>query len=243
MQVLVYSDYDEMSAAAARMIASKIGELPKPVLGLATGSTPIGMYAELVRLHNEEGLDFSNVTTFNLDEYCGVDAEDPRSYHWFMKEHLFSHVNLDPEKAHVPAGNSADPDGECARYERLIKEAGGIDLQVLGIGMNGHIGFNEPGSDPNSRTRVVRLAEQTIEVNRAKGGLNALPGYAISMGIGTIMEARQILLLANGAGKAEIIRRALTGPVTPDVPASLLQTHPNVVCMLDKPAASLLSHF
>lgn len=240
MRVLTYSNYDEMSAAAARMIASRIAELSEPVLGLATGSTPIGMYSELARLHNEEGLDFSGTTTFNLDEYWGLDPDDSRSYHWFMKEHLFSRVNLDPANTHVPTGIDVEPEVECERYEKLIEEAGGIDLQVLGIGMNGHIGFNEPGSDPNSRTRLVRLAQQTVDVNRAKGGLDSLPGYAISMGIGTILEAKEILLLANGAGKADIIRRALLGPVTRDVPASLLQTHPNVVCMLDEPAAKLL---
>jgi glucosamine-6-phosphate deaminase len=240
VRVLTYSNYDEMSAAAARMIASRIAELSEPVLGLATGSTPIGMYSELARLHNEEGLDFSGTTTFNLDEYWGLDPDDSRSYHWFMKEHLFSRVNLDPANTHVPTGIDVEPEVECERYEKLIEEAGGIDLQVLGIGMNGHIGFNEPGSDPNSRTRLVRLAQQTVDVNRAKGGLDSLPGYAISMGIGTILEAKEILLLANGAGKADIIRRALLGPVTRDVPASLLQTHPNVVCMLDEPAAKLL---
>jgi glucosamine-6-phosphate deaminase len=240
VRVLTYSNYDEMSAAAARMIATRIAELSEPVLGLATGSTPIGMYSELARLHNEEGLDFSGTTTFNLDEYWGLDPDDPRSYHWFMKEHLFSRVNLDPAKTHVPRGIGVDPDAECERYEKLIEEAGGIDLQVLGIGMNGHIGFNEPGSDPNSRTRLVRLAQQTVDVNRAKGALDSLPGHALSMGIGTIMEAKEILLLANGQGKAEIIRRALLGSVTRDVPASLLQTHSNVVCMLDEPAAKLL---
>jgi glucosamine-6-phosphate deaminase len=240
VRVLTYSDYDEMSAAAARMIASRIAQLPEPVLGLATGSTPIGMYSELARIHDEEGLDFSRTTTFNLDEYWGLAPDDPRSYKWFMKGHLFSRVNLDPARTHVPRGVDVDPDAECQRYERLIEESGGIDLQVLGIGMNGHIGFNEPGADPNSRTRLVRLAQQTVDVNRAKGGLDSLPGYALSMGIGTIMEAKEILLLANGEGKAEIIRRALRGPVTRDVPASLLQTHPNVVCMLDKPAAKLL---
>lgn len=240
MRVLVYSNYDEMSAAAARLIASRISELPEPVLGLATGSTPIGMYDELARLHKEEGLDFSETTTFNLDEYWGLGPDDPRSYHWFMEEHLFSRVNLDPAKKHIPRGNCVDPEAECDRYEKLIREAGGIDLQVLGIGMNGHIGFNEPGSDPTSRTRLVRLAEQTVEVNRAKGGLEALPSHAISMGIGTIMEAKEILLMANGEGKAEIIRRALVGPVTPDVPATFLQRHPDVVCILDKAAARLL---
>ncbi len=240
VRILVYNDYAQMSAAAARHIASCVNARPDIVLGLATGSTPLGMYAELAELHRREGLDFSGVTTFNLDEYCGLDDDDPRSYQRFMWEHLFAHVNLDRAQTHVPRGATRDPEAECIRYEEMIRAAGGIDLQVLGIGMNGHIGFNEPGSAPNSRTRVVRLADQTVQVNRAKTAAEELPAFALSMGIGTIMDAREIILLANGDAKAGIIRQAVQGPVTCDIPASLLQRHPYVTVFLDRPAARLL---
>ncbi len=240
VRILVYDDYAKMSAAAAEHIASRVSAQPSIVLGLATGSTPVGMYAELVELHRRAGLDFSRVTTFNLDEYCGLDADDPRSYERFMWEHLFAHVNLDRTRTHVPYGAARDPEAECMRYEEMIRAAGGIDLQVLGIGMNGHIGFNEPGSAPNSRTRVVRLAELTVEVNRAKTEAEELPAFALSMGMGTIMDAGEVMLLANGEAKADIIRQAIQGPVTPDVPASILQQHPDVTVFLDRPAAKLL---
>jgi glucosamine-6-phosphate deaminase len=240
VRILVYDDYAKMSAAAARHVASRVNARPGVVLGLATGSTPVGMYAELIELHRREGLDFSRVTTFNLDEYCGLDADDPRSYDRFMWEHLFAHVNLERTRTHVPYGAARDPEAECIRYEEMIRAAGGIDLQVLGIGMNGHIGFNEPGSASNSRTLVVRLAEQTVQVNRAKAEAEELPAFALSMGMGTIMDAREIMLLANGDAKADIIRQAIQGPVTPDVPASILQRHPDVTVFLDKPAAKLL---
>lgn len=241
MQVVICRDYAEMSSRAAHFISERVMRKPHMVLGLATGETPVGMYAELSRLHREEGLDFSGLTTFNLDEYCGLAHDDPRSYHTFMADNLFSHVNLNPLLVHIPDGAALDADGECARYEALIEAAGGIDLQVLGIGMNGHIGFNEPGTDRNSTTHVVQLARQTVEVNQAKGGYDTLPGSAMSMGIGTIMKAREIVLLASGDGKADIIKNALEGPVTPKTPASILQTHPSVVCFLDAAAASRLS--
>jgi len=158
-----------------------------------------------------------------------------------MWEHLFAHVNLDRSRTHVPYGATRDPEAECIKYEEMIRAAGGIDLQVLGIGMNGHIGFNEPGSAPNSRTRVVQLADQTVQVNRAKTEAEELPSFALSMGIGTIMDAREIMLLANGDAKAEIVRQAIQGPVTPDIPASILQQHPDVTVFLDRPAAKLLA--
>ena len=240
MHILIYDDYAEMSAAAAGHIASRVKAKPGIVLGLATGSTPVGMYAELVELHRQGGLDFSRVTTFNLDEYCGLGSDDPRSYERFMWEHLFAHVNLDRMRTHVPYGAARDPEAECIRYEEMIRAAGGIDLQVLGMGMNGHIGFNEPGSAPNSRTRVVRLAEQTVQVNRSKTEADEMPASALSMGIGTIMDAREIILLANGDAKADIVRQAIQGPITPDVPASILRQHPDVSVFLDRPAARLL---
>lgn len=240
VRVAVYRDYAAMSMAAAKHISDRVRARPDIVLGLATGSTPIGLYAELVELHRREGLDFARVATFNLDEYYGLDADDPRSYKRFMWEHLFSQVNLDRGRTHVPCGSARDPEAECIRYEQMIQAAGGIDLQVLGIGLNGHIGFNEPGSAPDSRTRVVRLADQTVQVNRAKTDAEELPMFAMSMGIGTIMEARQIMLLADGDAKADIVRQALQGPVTCDVPASLVQRHPDVTVFLDRPAAGLL---
>ncbi|MCR4427062.1 MAG: glucosamine-6-phosphate deaminase [Firmicutes bacterium] len=240
MKILIYPNYEQMSVAAARFVADCILDKPRCVLGLATGETPIGLYAELARLHHEEGLDFSGVTTFNLDEYCDLPKEDSRSFHSFMWRHLFSHVNVDPRKVHTLKGTAPDLEEECRRYESLIKDTGGIDLQVLGIGVNGHIGFNEPGSPPDGRTRVVTLTAQTVEINRAKEKVESLPGRAVSMGIGTIMDAKQILLLAAGRSKADIVHRATRGPVTPSVPASILQNHANALFMLDLEAASLL---
>jgi glucosamine-6-phosphate deaminase len=240
VDIRVYRDYHEMSRAAAQIIADQIRSKPDSVLGLATGSTPEGMYAELVKMYREGKVDFSKATSFNLDEYVGMDPSDPRSYHRFMRVNLFDHVNFAPGKTHVPSGIGDNLDEQAMEYERMIAAAGGIDLQVLGIGMNGHIGFNEPGSPFDSRTRVVDLSEQTVSVNREKTEAESLPTQAVSMGMGTILQSRRIMLLANGAGKAEIVSRAFKGPITTDVPASVLQRHPDVIVILDAPAARLL---
>lgn len=238
MDIRVYADYREMSQAAAQIVAEQIRSKSDSVLGLATGSTPEGMYAELVAMFRQGKVDFSQARSFNLDEYVGMDPEDPRSYHAFMRKNLFAHVNFAPGRTHVPSGLGSDLDEQAREYERMIAAAGGVDLQVLGIGMNGHIGFNEPGSSFDSRTRVVDLTEQTVSVNREKTEAQSLPAQAVSMGMGTIAESRRVLLLASGEGKAEIIARAVKGPVTPDVPASALQRHPSVIVVLDAAAAS-----
>ena len=214
------------------------------VLGLATGNTVVGVYRELVDRHRASEVSFAQVTTFNLDEYHPMAPESEKSYHHYMQAHLFDHVDVDRAKTHVPDGTAsgAEIDRTCARYEEAILAAGGIDLQVVGIGRTGHIGFNEPGSSADSRTRLVTLAPTTRQdAASAFGGLESVPHHAISMGIATILSARRILLLATGDHKGAIVARALTGPVDPEVPASFLQRHPNVHVLLDRPAARHLA--
>jgi len=242
MRVIVCKDSDEMSRVAAQIFAQRIREKPNIVLGLATGGTPGKMYRELVRMHKEEGLDFSSVVTFNLDEYLGLPGNHDQSYGRFMDTCLFNHINIRRENAHIPSGIAKDPVAECKAYEEAIKRTGGIDLQLLGIGTNGHIAFNEPGSPKDSRTRVVDLTQETIERNaRFFERIEQVPTKALSMGIGTILEAREIVLLASGASKAAAIAKAIEGPVTEGVPASLLQTHENVTFVIDEEAAGDLT--
>ncbi|USG66952.1 glucosamine-6-phosphate deaminase [Brevibacillus ruminantium] len=242
MKWLIVEDYEKLSREAARLVAVQVAAKPASVLGLATGSTPLGMYKELTRLNREEGLDFSQITTFNLDEYVGLAADHSQSYRTYMRDHFFQHVNLSAEKTHIPSGDASDLDEECSRYEEAIAAAGGIDIQILGIGGNGHIGFNEPGSPVDSRTRVVQLAARTIEDNaRFFASVEEVPTKAVSMGIQTILNARRIVLLASGASKAEAIQLMLEGEKTPEVPASLLQQHPDVTVIMDRQAASRLS--
>ncbi|HPU63201.1 MAG TPA: glucosamine-6-phosphate deaminase [Mobilitalea sp.] len=253
MDIIVKRDYDEMSRCAAEHIAALIRKKPDCVIGFATGATPIGTYRELVRIYNEEGLDFSNVKTFNLDEYLGIsmDLSKPyildQSYRRFMHEELFKHININEENINIPDGLARDPEEECLKYEEKIKEAGGIDLQILGIGGNGHWAFNEPGSSFDSRTRVIKLNEQTLNDNYEafykKAGIprEKMPHYAITMGIGTILEAKSVLMLANGAKKAEIVAKALEGPVTTMVTASSIQIFKGkATVILDGEAASML---
>jgi len=241
IEVSIKKGYDDLSKRAAEIIADAIMNKPNSVLGLATGSTPIGCYRELVRMHREEGLDFSRVVTFNLDEYIGLPPIHPQSYRYFMNENLFNHVNIKIENTHVPNGLSEDLQRTCKEFEEAIKSSGGIDLQLLGIGSNGHIAFNEPGSPFNSRTRVVKVSEQTIKDNaRFFKSIDEVPRQAISMGTGTIMETRKIILLASGAGKADAVAKSVKGPVTEEVPASILQTHPNCIFVIDEAAASKL---
>jgi glucosamine-6-phosphate deaminase len=244
MLVVITDSYDALSRRAAGLVANALRRRPALVLGLATGSTPLGLYLELVRLHREEGLDFSRATTFNLDEYLGLGPDHPCSYHRYMKEHLFDHVNLDPSHTHVPDGRvTSDFESYCATYEAAIRTAGGIDLQVLGLGADGHIGFNEPTSSLASRTRVKTLTERTLADNRRffPSG-ETLPECAITVGIGTILEARQIVLLATGEAKAGAAARAIEGPVTSSCSASALQMHPCVTAFLDEEAAARLAH-
>lgn len=241
MRVIITGDYDEMSKTAASITAKEIKKGPQSVIGLATGSTPLGTYRELIRLHREEGLDFSGVRTFNLDEYFRLPPDHPQSYHTFMSENFFNHVNVKLENVSIPDGMTTDVEKFCANYERRIKEAGGIDLQLLGIGRDGHIGFNEPGSSLGSRTRLKTLTEETVRDNaRFFGGEEKVPRLAITMGIGTILEAKRLLMLASGAEKAGAVERAIEGPVSSQVTASVLQLHPQVTVVMDERASRLL---
>lgn len=240
--IVVCDDFDAASRHVASRIANAIATTPKIVLGLATGSTPVGTYRELVHLHHEGKLSFANVTTFNLDEYIGLGPEHPQSFRSFMQQQLFDHVNVDARRTHVPNGLADNPATEGKIYEDSIVAAGGIDLQLLGIGSNGHIAFNEPGSPRDSRTRAVDLTPSTVEANsRFFDSIDDVPKLAITMGIGTIMEAKQIILMACGQGKAEAVARSIEGSVDESIPASHLQLHGDVTYVLDIQAASKLS--
>lgn len=237
MEVIIQPSAEAAANVAARIIAKLITEKPDAVLGLATGSTPLPLYRILISM----GLDWSRVRTFNLDEYVGLPREHPQSYHSFMWENLFRHVNLRPENIHIPDGNTKDVPSFCEAYEKAITDAGGIDLQILGIGTDGHIGFNEPGSSLASRTRLKTLTRQTRSDNaRFFGSEEAVPLHVITMGIGTILDARRNLLLASGEGKARAIADAVEGPVAAMVPASALQLHRVVNVCIDEAAASEL---
>ena len=241
MLVIIKDDYEAVSAEAARLVVDRMHKKPNLVLGLATGSTPLGLYTELIRLHQEERLDFSKLTTFNLDEYVGLPRDHPESYRLFMEKNLFHGINLDPRFVHVPDGLATDIEDHCVWYEEQIRAAGGLDLQVLGIGANGHIAFNEPGSSLGSRTRVKTLTAKTRQDNaRFFGTLEDVPRFALTMGVGTIMEARELLLLASGEGKADAIAASVEGPITAMVPASIVQMHPRAFLVVDRPAASKL---
>lgn len=230
------------SIAVAESISLAIQANPTIVLGLATGGTPVGVYRELVRMHKEDGLDFSKVTTFNLDEYIGLGGNHPQSFRHFMQQQLFDHVNLQPSRTHVPDGLASDVAVHAAQYEQQIKDAGGIDLQLLGIGGNGHIAFNEPGSTVDCRTREIELTPATIEANaRFFDSPNEVPRRAITMGIGTILEAKTIVLMAIGSSKATAVTRAIEGEADASHPASLLQAHTDVTFALDEAAAAKLT--
>lgn len=236
MRVIKVGGYDQMSRTAANIIAAQIIMKPDSVLGLATGSSPIGTYKRLIEMNKSGDLDFSGITTVNLDEYCGLSVSHDQSYRYFMNTNLFDHINIKKENTHVPDGVAADYDEECRRYDKLIEELGGIDLQLLGIGHNGHIGFNEPDEVFEKYTHVMDLKQSTIDANsRFFAKKEDVPMQAITMGIKTIMSAKKILLIASGADKKEILERALYGPITPNVPASVLQLHPDltVVCSVD----------
>jgi len=242
MEVIIKKDQSTASVYAARLLADVVKVKPHAVLGLATGSTPLGLYRELVRMHREEGLDFSRVTTFNLDEYVGVAPTHPVSYHRFMNENLFDHINVPSSQVHVPDGLAEDLPGHCRAYEEAIRNAGGIDIQVLGIGSDGHIAFNEPSSSLGSRTRTKMLTEETRKDNaRFFDRLEDVPHHAITMGVGTILESARCLMLAFGGNKAGALAAAVEGPVTSMVPASALQLHPRVQVIADEPAAARLA--
>lgn len=242
MLVIVKDSYEEISREAAQLVADRLRRKPNLVLGLATGSTPVGLYKELIRMHKEEGLDFSRVTTFNLDEYVGLRPSHDQSYHHFMKENLFRHINIPPGQTHVPDGMADDIDAFCDWYEAEMARRGGVDLQILGIGANGHIAFNEPGSSLGSRTRVKTLTEKTRQDNaRFFASPPEVPKYAITMGVGTIMEAKELILLANGAGKADAIKASVEGPITSQCPASVIQLHRKTFVIITRDAAARLS--
>ena len=241
MRIIVCQNYEEVSKKAAQMILSQVTLKPNSVLGLATGSTPIGMYENLVKLNKNGDIDFSEVRTFNLDEYYNLPKESDQSYHYFMYQNLFNHININPANIHIPNGMTNDVDAECDRYDSLIKEAGGVDIQVLGIGNNAHIGFNEPTVNFEKGTHLVELEESTIEANsRFFDNIEDVPKKAITMGVGSIFKSKKILLIATGENKAEAIYNTVYGKVVPEVPASILQFHSDIVLILDKDAAKLL---
>lgn len=238
MRVVIAKDYQDMSARAARIVAGQLYLKPNSVLGLATGSTPLLMYQDLIKLHQEVGLDFSEALTFNLDEYLGLAQDNEQSYYYYMFHNFFKHINIKQENIYIPSGLPADVDEECRRYDIKIKEQGGIDLQVLGIGVNAHIGFNEPDIKFEATTHKVKLDEETILANaRFFDTIKEVPQFAISMGIKTIMHAKKVLLLANGENKAEAIYKALFEGIRPEVPASILQLHQDVTVIVEEKAA------
>jgi len=237
-KIRVLPDYDALSLAAAEAVAERLRAEPEAVFLLPTGITPLGMYRRLVEMHVRDGLSFAGATFFNLDEYLGLPADHPASYHVYMRENFYGLVDADPERVHVPEGAAPDPEAECERYESAIREASGVDLCVLGIGRNGHIGFNEPGAPFDSRTRVVRLAETTRLVNAGDFEGGRAPEKAITAGMRTVFESREILLLASGANKARAVAAAAGGEISESVPASMLRRHTNTTFLLDREAAS-----
>lgn len=241
MRIIVVDNYEEMSKKAATMVASQVILKPDSVLGLATGDTPIGMYREIINIYKNQNLNFSRVKTFNLDEYYGLSKDNNQSYYYFMMNNLFNHVNIDKDNINIPNGMMNDIEKECEEYESSIVKAGGIDLQILGIGVNGHIGFNEPGESFEAETHLVNLDKKTIESNsRFFSSKDEVPTRAISMGIKTILHSKKIILLACGQNKADAIFKTIKGKITPNVPASILQLHKDLVFIVDKEAASKL---
>ena len=238
MKIIRAKDYNDMSRKAANIISAQVILKPDSVLGLATGSSPIGIYEQLIKWYHKGDVDFGDCTTFNLDEYVGIDHKNPLSYHAFMQEHLFSKVNLRKENVHLPSGNAA---ADVEAYDKAIYAAGGIDIQLLGIGRNGHIGFNEPADDFTYGTHVVTLAADTIEANaRFFKSADEVPRQAVSMGIGNIMAAKCVVLVATGENKAKAVYDTIRGPITPRVPASVLQLHPCCVILTDREAGKLM---
>lgn len=241
MKIYVTENYQTMSRKAANILSAQIILKPNSVVGLATGSTPVGMYKQLVAWYEKDDLDFAQVKTVNLDEYVGLEPTHEQSYRHFMQENLFDHININPANTNVPDGLAADPAAECEWYNNVIRQMGGIDIQVLGMGHNGHIGFNEPGDAFELETHVVNLTERTIQANaRFFASPDDVPRQAMTMGIKSIMMAKKILMLVSGEDKADAVRAAFAGPVTPQVPASILQLHPYVTLVGDKAALSKL---
>ena len=243
MEVLIRKEAEICCLLGAKIIARVVLEKPDAVLCLATGRTPLRLYQELIRMHREEGLDFSRVTTFNLDEYVGLPATHDQSYRWFMRENFFRHIIIDPKRTHVPDGTARDLHAECRGYEQRIADSGGIDIQLLGLGRNGHIGFNEPTGSLHSRTWVNILTKQTLRDNSAVfGSREAMPKHAITMGIGTILDARRCLLIAFGPAKVRAVQQMVEGPLSAICPGSALQLHPRATVILDESAAAGLRY-
>jgi len=241
MEIIIKATAAEAQEEAARIIARQVRTKPDSVLGLATGSSPVGVYNLLAELHRASGLDFSRVSTFNLDEYVGLAADHPQSYREFMRQHLFSRINIRTNQTHFPDGRAVEVSAHCAEYEAAIRAAGGIDLQLLGIGSDGHIGFNEPSSSLASRTRIKTITPRTVQDNaRYFGSVDLVPRHVITMGVGTIMDARACLLIAMGEGKADAVAGMAEGPITADLPASALQMHPVCKLVVDEAAARKL---
>jgi len=242
MRIAVFRDAQQADRVGAEILIREIREKDDPKLGLATGSSPVGIYKELVELVRNNPCSFKHATAYNLDEYVGLSEEHPQSYAAFMQEHLFRHIDLLPSHIHIPNGAAESAEAECIRYETLLREAGALDIQLLGIGLNGHIGFNEPGEHLSSETHIVTLTEDTRRAN-AKWFLSddQIPRQAITMGIGPIMKAKRVLFIAHGEAKSSIIHEAFTGPVTTSCPASLLQLHPDLIVLLDEEAAAGLT--
>lgn len=242
VRIIIAKDYDDMSRKAANVISAQMISKPNCVLGLATGSTPIGTYAELVRRYENGDLDFSTITTVNLDEYKGITRENDQSYYYFMNDNLFSKVNIDKSRTFLPDGMEPDSEKACREYDAIVASVGGADLQLLGIGHNGHVGFNEPCDEFKKGTHCVNLTESTIKANqRFFASYDDVPKQAYTMGIQTIMSARKILLVASGKDKAQIIKDAFFGPITPKCQASILQLHPDVTVVVDAEAGALIS--
>ena len=241
VKIIRAKDFEDMSRKAANIIAAQVTLKPESVLGLATGSTPVGLYKRLIELHKAGDVSFQSCRTVNLDEYEGLDGSSDQSYVWFMHHNLFDSVDVKPENINLPSGAAADGEAECARYEALVRSFGYADLQLLGIGHNGHIGFNEPCGDFPQETHRVALTQSTIQANaRFFADAGQVPTHAYTMGIGTIMHAKKVLLVASGKDKAEIVWKSFFGPVTPQVPASILQFHPDVTVVADEAALSLV---
>ncbi|MDP8226694.1 MAG: glucosamine-6-phosphate deaminase [Candidatus Celaenobacter polaris] len=235
MEIKLISSYDEMSKLAAKMVAKKIKDKPNTVLGLATGSTPEGMYRELVKMYKEDELDLSQVVTFNLDEYLGLSPDHPQSYHYYMYENFFNHVNIKEENIYIPKGDTKDPVRECLNYEKEIEKVEGIDLQILGIGINGHVGFNEPDINLEAETHIIQLSDDTITANsRFFRNLDEVPKRAITMGMKTIMKSKKIILMAWGLEKKEAVLKAISRHINTEIPASLLQLHNDIILIVDK---------
>ncbi len=240
MEIKVFENDSDLARCAADYFEETITAKPDAVLGLATGASPVETYKELIRRCKAGRISFKKVTTFNLDEYCDLPRDDKNSYYTFMRENLFDKIDIPAENVHIEDGNAADPDAECRAYDEKIKAAGRIDLQLLGIGTNGHIGFNEPAEAFTEGTFRIRLSESTVKANSRYFTDSAMPEYAVTMGIGSIMRAKRILLIATGAAKAEAIRNTVKGPISPACPASVLRLHPDAVLLLDAEAAALL---